>query len=80
MKDLKKYYVKKEICYSMYDLKNNEVCIASFDTLQDLFNYLQDNNYTEQKTKCSTIASLKAMISQHQLINNRYEIVKICLD
>ncbi len=80
MKDLKKYYVKKEICYNIYDLKNSELCIGSFDTLQDLYNYLQDNKHTKDKTKITSLASLKAMISQHKLINNRLEIVKICLD
>jgi len=79
-KNLKKYYQKKEACYCVYDLSNNEVCIGNFDTLEDLFNYLQDNNYTNEKTKVSSLGSLKALISQHNLINNRLEIVKVCFD
>ena len=79
-KDLKKSYVKIEKIYGIYDTNNNDLCLGIFDTLEDLYNYLKDNNFTNEKTKISTIASLKAIISQHNLINNRLEIVKICLD
>ena len=80
MENLKKYYTKKESCYCIYDLQNNEMCLGAFDTLEDLYNYLKDNNYTTEKTKVASVGSLKALISQHNLINNRLEIIKVCLN
>ena len=79
-KELKSYYQKKEFCYNIYDLSNFELCIGCFDSLNDLYNFLKDNNYTTEKTKISSVESLKSMISQHKLINDRLEIIKVCLD
>ena len=61
-KDLKKSYVKNEKIYGIYDTNNNDLCLGIFDTLEDLYNYLKDNNFTNEKTKISNIASLKAII------------------
>ena len=80
IKDLKKNYVKITKVYGVYDTNNNDLCLGVFDTLEDLYNFLHDNNFTNEKTKISTIASLKSIISQHNLINNRLEILKVVLD
>lgn len=66
------YYEKvKKYYYNIYDLQNYELNIAEFYSLEELTNYINkitNNNYNKE--------TLRVMIANNQIINNRYEIIK----
>ena len=69
-KDLKKYYIKKEVIYTVYDNKNYDLPVAQFDSLEELHSFI--NN----KIHNITFNSLKNTISKCYNILDRYYIVK----
>ena len=69
-KDLKKYYVKKEVIYTIYDSKSYDLPVAQFDSLEDLYNFI--NN----KIHKINFNSLKNTISKCYNILDRYYIIR----
>ncbi len=53
--------------YAVYDIKDNEICIGVFDTLQQVVDYLEIKN----------VNVLASAISKHNIIKTRYEVVRI---
>ena len=53
--------------YAVYDLKDNEICIGVFDTLQQVVDYLKIKN----------TRVLASAISKHNVIKTRYKVVRI---
>lgn len=68
-KDIKKYYKKIELIYTVYDSKNKDLPIAQFDSLKELYNYVN-------KFHKIGYGSLKNAISKLYYIMDRYYIIK----
>ena len=54
--------------YMIYDLKNNECCVAQFDSQKDIAEYF---NIAYKSVACA--------ISRHYKVKNRYSIEKVSL-
>lgn len=70
MKNLKKYYIKKEVVYTVYDAKQWDLPVAQFDSLEDLHNFINE------KIHKINFNSLKNTISKCYNILDRYYIIK----
>jgi hypothetical protein len=69
-----KYYKKIELIYTVYDSKNYDLPIGQFDSLEDLYNFI--NN----KINKMNFNSLKNTISKNYNILDRYYIIKDKID
>lgn len=70
MKNLKKYYIKKEVIYTIYDSKQYDLPIAQFDSLEELHDFINNKIHT------INFNSLKNTISKCYNILDRYYIIK----
>ena len=70
-KDLKKYYKRIELTYTIYDSNNYDLPIAQFDDLKTLYNYIINNIH-----KNYTFNSLKNAITKNYYLLDRFYIIK----